>query len=40
MSLYYFDASALVKYYVTKPGSAWTISLVNDRDDVFDSFPI
>jgi predicted nucleic acid-binding protein len=29
MSLYYFDTSALVKYYVTEPGSTWVRQLVD-----------
>ena len=29
MSLYYFDASALVKYYVREPGSMWIRGLVD-----------
>ena len=32
MAFYYFDASALVKYYVTEPGSTWVRHLVEDRD--------
>jgi hypothetical protein len=32
MALYYFDASALVKYYVTEPGSTWVRYLVEDWD--------
>ncbi len=32
MALYYFDASALVKYYVTEPGSTWVRRLVEDWD--------
>jgi len=32
MALYYFDASALVKYYVTEPGSTWVRHLVEARD--------
>jgi len=32
MALYYFDASALVKYYVTEPGSAWVRELIDARD--------
>jgi len=32
MALYYFDASALVKYYVTEPGSSWVCQLIEDRD--------
>lgn len=34
MAFYYFDASALVKYYVTEPGSTWVRHLVEDRDPV------
>ena len=32
MTLYYFDASAVVKYYVTEPGSTWVRQLVEERD--------
>jgi hypothetical protein len=32
MSLYYFDTSALVKYYVTEPGSTWVRQLVDQTD--------
>jgi len=32
MALYYFDASALVKYYVTEPGSTWVRYLAEDWD--------
>jgi len=32
MAFYYFDASALVKYYVTEPGSTWVRYLVEARD--------
>jgi hypothetical protein len=32
MALYYFDTSALVKYYVTEPGSTWVTSLIDARD--------
>ncbi len=32
MAFYYFDASALVKYYVTEPGSHWTRLLLEDRN--------
>lgn len=32
MALYYFDASALVKYYVTEPGSTWVRELIDARD--------
>jgi predicted nucleic acid-binding protein len=31
MAFYYFDASALVKYYVTEPGSTWVRQLLNAR---------
>ena len=29
MALYYFDASALVKYYIREPGSTWVRELVD-----------
>lgn len=29
MALYYFDASAVVKYYVPEPGSAWVHQLID-----------
>lgn len=32
MALYYFDASALVKYYVTEPGSTWVRQIINEQD--------
>jgi len=32
MALYYFDTSALVKYYVTEPGSTWVTELIDTRD--------
>jgi predicted nucleic acid-binding protein len=32
MAIYYFDASAVVKYYVTEPGSAWVRQLIEARD--------
>ena len=32
MAFYYFDASALVKYYVTEPGSTWVRQLIEERD--------
>jgi len=32
MAFYYFDASALVKYYVTEPDSTWVRQLVAERD--------
>jgi hypothetical protein len=28
MALYYFDASALVKYYILEPGSTWVRHLI------------
>ncbi len=34
MAFYYFDASALVKYYVTEPGSTWVRQLVDGRNPV------
>lgn len=33
MSLYYFDASALVKYYIIEPGSMWVREII-DRFDL------
>jgi len=32
MAFYYFDASALVKYYVTEPGSTWVRQLIKERE--------
>ena len=32
MALYYCDTSALVKYYVTEPGSTWVRQLIEERD--------
>jgi predicted nucleic acid-binding protein len=32
MAVYYFDASAVVKYYVTEPGSAWVRQLIDAQD--------
>ena len=32
MACYYFDASGLVKYYVTEPGSTWVRQLIEERD--------
>jgi predicted nucleic acid-binding protein len=32
MAFYYFDASALVKYYVTEPGSMWVRWLIEERE--------
>jgi uncharacterized protein len=34
MAFYYFDASALVKYYVTEPGSAWVRQVIDEQDPV------
>ena len=32
MAFYYFDASALVKYYVTEPGSTWVRQMIDEQD--------
>lgn len=32
MAFYYFDASALVKYYILEPGSTWVRELINATD--------
>ncbi len=32
MSLYFFDASALVKYYILEPGSTWVRTLINPTE--------
>ena len=32
MACFYFDASALVKYYVTEPGSTWVRQLIEEQD--------
>ena len=32
MTQYYFDTSALVKYYLTETGSRWVSGLLDDRD--------
>jgi predicted nucleic acid-binding protein len=32
MAVYYFDASAVVKYYVTEPGSTWVRQLIDAQD--------
>jgi len=32
MAVYFFDTSALVKYYVTEPGSTWVRHLIEERD--------
>ena len=34
MALYYFDASALVKYYVTEPGSTWARQVIDAQEPV------
>ena len=34
MAFYYFDASALVKYYVTEPGSTWVRQMIDAQDPV------
>lgn len=34
MTVYYLEPSALVKYYVTEPGSNWVRSLVDTEDHV------
>jgi len=33
MAFYYFDASALVKYYILEPGSSWVRELINTTDE-------
>mgnify|MGYP001063862811 CR=1 FL=1 len=40
MTIYYLDTSALVKYYVTEPGSVWVRRLVDDQDNVLVSAEI
>jgi uncharacterized protein len=32
MAFYYFDASALVKYYVTEPASTWVRQVIDEQD--------
>jgi len=32
MAVYYFDTSALVKYYVTEPGSTWIRQFIEEQD--------
>src|SRR5215510_12051927 len=32
MAFYYFDASALVKYYVTEPGNTWVRQVIDEQD--------
>lgn len=33
MALYFFDASALVKYYILEPGSTWVRELIKATDE-------
>ena len=33
MALYFFDASALVKYYILEPGSTWVRELIKAADE-------
>jgi len=33
--IYFFDTSALVKYYVTEPGSTWVRTLVDSQSPLF-----
>jgi predicted nucleic acid-binding protein len=33
MAFYYFDASALVKYYILEPGSTWVRDLIKATDE-------
>jgi len=40
MAIYYLDTSALVKYYVTEPGSVWIRQLIDDQDNVLVSAEI
>jgi predicted nucleic acid-binding protein len=35
MALYFCDTSAIVKYYVTEPGSQWVWKLVDSGEPVF-----
>ena len=37
MTFYYFDTSALVKYYVTEPGSTWIRQIIEEQDSKNDS---
>jgi uncharacterized protein len=34
MAFYYFDASALVKYYVTESGSTWVRQVIDEQEPV------
>ncbi len=36
MVLYYFNASTLVKYYVTESGSTWVREVIDARDSESD----
>ncbi len=40
MTTYYLDTSAVVKYYVTEPGSVWIRQLVDEQDNVLVSAEI
>jgi predicted nucleic acid-binding protein len=40
VAIYYLEPSALVKYYVTEPGSTWVRQLVDDEDNVLVSAEI
>jgi hypothetical protein len=31
LTVYFFDSSALTKYYVTEPGTAWVTGVIRDR---------
>jgi predicted nucleic acid-binding protein len=35
VSTFFLDSSAIIKYYVTEPGSTWIRSLVSDPGNVF-----
>ena len=35
MAVYFLDSSAVVKYYVTEPGSTWTWQLVDSDELLF-----
>ncbi len=39
MSIYYLDASAVVKYYILEPGSEWVRELIDARD-AYDGSPL
>lgn len=40
MPIYYLESSALVKYYVTEPGSTWVRQVVDAKDNVLVSAEI